>query len=156
MADPQSWAIRDGEEGDLPFLRSLYMSTRQDLWLLPAETRLPLVELQFQAQRQAYAAHYPRTRQEIVEVDAAVIGQLLTAEQADELVLVDFSLLPRWRGQGIGSALLQILQTRAQTAGRGIRLQVTRDNPAIRLYSRHGFELSAEDEVRLTLCWRAV
>lgn len=153
MVDPRLWGVRDAEEGDLPFLRALYGSTRQDLGLLPQALRDPLIELQFQAQRRGYAASYPQTRQEIIEVGAAGVGHLLTAEQANELVLVDFGLLPEWRGQGIGGAALRLLQARARVAAQGMRLQVTKGNPAVRLYARHGFVISAEDEVRLTMRW---
>ena len=153
MADPHLWGVRDAEEGDQPFLRALYGLTRQDLGLLPQDLRDPLIELQFQAQRQGYAASYPQARQEIIEVGAASVGHLLTAEQANEIVLVDFGLLPEWRGQGIGGAALRLLQARARAAAQGMRLQVTRDSPAVRLYARHGFVASAEDEVRLTMRW---
>lgn len=153
MVDPRLWGIRDAEEGDLPFLRALYGSTRQDLGLLPQDLRDSLIELQFQAQRRGYAASYPQARQEIIEVGAAGVGHLLTAEQANELVLVDFGLQPEWRGQGIGGAALRLLQARAWAAAQGMRLQVTRGNPAVHLYTRHSFVISAEDEVRLTMRW---
>ena len=153
MVDPCRWGVRDAEEGDLAFLRELYGLTRQDLGLLPQDLRDSLIELQFQAQRRGYATSYPRARQEIIELGAAGVGHLLTAEQPNELVLVDFGLLPEWRGQGIGGAALRLLQTRARAADQGMRLQVTRDNAAVRLYARHGFVTSAEDEVRLTMCW---
>ena len=155
MADPHLWGVRDAEEGDQPFLRALYGSTRQDLGMLPQNLRDPLIELQFQAQRQGYAASYPQARREIIEVGAAGVGHLLTAEQANELVLVDFGLLPEWRGQGIGGAALRMLQTRAR-AVQGMRLQVTKDSPAVHLYLRHGFKVFAEDAIRLTMSWQAV
>jgi ribosomal protein S18 acetylase RimI-like enzyme len=153
MVEHMPWTLRDAEEGDLSFLRLLYGSVRQDLQSLPDEMREPLLELQFQAQRRGYGAQYPQARQELIEVGGMSIGQLLTARLEADLVLVDFSLLPDWRGQGIGGAVLQTLQTRAQAASCGIRLQVARDNPALHLYARHGFATFAGDELRHAMRW---
>ncbi|WP_288402755.1 GNAT family N-acetyltransferase [uncultured Deinococcus sp.] len=155
MADPRPWVLRGAEPGDAAFLRALYASTRPDLGLLPEAVRATLLDLQYRAQQRGYAANYPQARQEIVVAGETAAGQLLTAEQGDDLVLVDISLLPDWRGQGLGGAAIRTVQDRAQAAGRGVRLQVARDNPALRLYRRHGFGPAAEDEVRLTLHWSA-
>lgn len=145
--------LRDAEEGDLSFLRLLYGSVRQDLQSLPDEMREPLLELQFQAQRRGYGAQYPQARQELIEMGEMSIGQLLTARLEADLVLVDFSLLPDWRGRGIGGAVLQTLQTRPRAASCGIRLQVAKDNSALHLYVRHGFEICAGDDLRYAMRW---
>lgn len=59
---------------------------------------------------------------------------------ADDVPELAMAVAPAWRGQGIGSQLLdEVLQ-----AGRGyyraISLSVRADNPAVRLYERAGFE----------------
>ena len=47
---------------------------------------------------------------------------------------------PEWRGRGIGTALLGALIERARREGvRALSLSVEPDNPARRLYERHGF-----------------
>ncbi|KQR07321.1 GNAT family N-acetyltransferase [Deinococcus sp. Leaf326] len=137
MVERLPWTLRDAEEGDLSFLRLLYGSVRQDLQSFPDAMREPLLELQFQAQRRGYGAQYP----------------LLTARLEADLVLVDFSLLPDWRGRGIGGAVLQTLQTRARAASCDIRLQVAKDNSALHLYVRHGFEICAGDDLRYAMRW---
>ncbi|KQR07145.1 hypothetical protein ASF71_21255 [Deinococcus sp. Leaf326] len=83
----------------------------------------------------------------------AMVRSILTARLEADLVLVDFSLLPDWRGRGIGGAVLQTIQTRAQAASCGIRLQVAKDNPDLHLYARHGFATFAGDELRYTMHW---
>lgn len=54
------------------------------------------------------------------------------------------------RGQGIGTALLDALAAAAGAAGvRAISLSVGRNNPALRLYERMGFERLADGPIRL-------
>jgi len=50
------------------------------------------------------------------------------------------ALLPEYRGQGIGTALLQKLLEAAHNLYPAIALSVSPNNPAIRLYERLGFE----------------
>lgn len=51
------------------------------------------------------------------------------------------ALLPEYRGQGIGTALLEHLLEAAKTHYPAISLSVSPDNPALRLYRRMGFEI---------------
>ena len=58
-------------------------------------------------------------------------------EQTPELTI---AIVPSRRGRGLGEELLTALLERARAAGYGeISLSVEPDNPAIRLYERHGF-----------------
>lgn len=55
------------------------------------------------------------------------------------------SVLPPYRGQGVGTALLQaLLQQVRQNGYCGMVLSVQRANPAVRLYQRMNFEIVAE------------
>lgn len=60
----------------------------------------------------------------------------------DETPELSIALEPAWRGQGIGTALLAHLLHAAQPRYRAISLSVAANNPAVRLYGRHGFELA--------------
>lgn len=51
------------------------------------------------------------------------------------------ALLPEYRGQGIGTALLEHLLKTAKELYPAIALSVSPSNPAIRLYKRMGFEI---------------
>ena len=53
---------------------------------------------------------------------------------------LSIAVLPAWRGRGIGAALLGRLVQAAQPHYRALSLSVARDNPALRLYRRLGFE----------------
>lgn len=57
------------------------------------------------------------------------------------------SFLPSFRGQGIGTALLQrFLKEIKQRNLPGVSLSVQKENPAHRLYERLGFEIVREQE----------
>jgi ribosomal protein S18 acetylase RimI-like enzyme len=73
---------------------------------------------------------------------AAAPGYGYVADDIPELAIAVF---PEFRGQRVGSLLLGSLIAKAQSQGeRGLSLSVNRENPARRLYARHGFEVVAE------------
>ena len=58
----------------------------------------------------------------------------------DETPELGIALLPEYRGQGIGTALLEHLLEAAKNIYPAISLSVSPNNPAIRLYERLGFK----------------
>jgi len=55
------------------------------------------------------------------------------------------SLLPEYRGQGIGTKLLEFLFTTLRKSGyKRTSLSAHKDNPAMRLYSRLGYQIIGE------------
>jgi ribosomal protein S18 acetylase RimI-like enzyme len=73
-------------------------------------------------------------------------------EQTPELSI---AVVPSRRGRGIGAELLEQLLERARAEGfESISLSVERDNPAVALYERHGFERVREDEGAYTMLAR--
>jgi ribosomal protein S18 acetylase RimI-like enzyme len=58
---------------------------------------------------------------------------------------------PEHRGRGIGTCLLDALLDRASPRHRAVSLSVSRDNPAVALYQRHGFRAIAESAGTLTM-----
>ncbi len=61
------------------------------------------------------------------------------------------AVFPEYRGQGIGTSLLRHLIETATASYEQISLSVARENPALRLYQRFGFEVVAEDGNSLTM-----
>jgi RimJ/RimL family protein N-acetyltransferase len=124
---------------DLEFLRDLFADARgEEFAALPAETRRPLLDMQFALQRQQYEARYPESRHEIVEIDGAAVGRVWTFDDGDRLRILDITLLSGHRGHGIGTGVLTQLIDGA--GERPVVLDVWAANLAARrLYERLGF-----------------
>ena len=75
----------------------------------------------------------------MVESEGRPAGRLYVHRRPAEIRILDISLLPEHRGQGIGGALLRDLITEAEGIGQPVSIHVEKQNPALRLYQRLGF-----------------
>lgn len=157
----RGFGLRAATAADLPWLRLLYAGTREEElaplpW--PPEARRAFCDQQFTLQHEHYLRHYPDTEFLILALEAQPVGRLYLHHGRLEDVVVDISLLPAWRGQGLGTALLAAAQAQAATRGAALLLQVSRHNPRARaLYERLGFEVgaTAASATHVTMQWRA-
>jgi ribosomal protein S18 acetylase RimI-like enzyme len=134
--------LRPVTEVDEPFLRRLYRSTRGDLTGAPqldAAQLGPLLDLQFRAQQADYARGFPAADYNVVLVADAPAGRLSVNRGGGILRVVDVSMLPEYRGRGIGTMLLRDLQDEADRLGAVVRLHVRPGGGAEALYRRLGF-----------------
>lgn len=168
MACSKSLGVRQAVPADDTFLYQLYASSRvAELAGYGWNTiqQEGFLQLQFRAQKQHYEA-YPNTTHYIIEYTDQVfgkpvtraIGRLLTSRPGgaeNEIRLMDISLLPDHCGKGIGTAMLQWLQAEARCNNQPLRLHVTPENPARRLYERLGFQLLEDRGSHLFMEWRA-
>jgi len=137
-------ALRPRTEADRAFLEQLFCSVRwEELaptgW--PEDAKIDFLTTQFDYQQRHYAIAHEGADLSIVECDGVPIGRFDVDRTGAELWLIDISLLPQWRGKGIGGALIAQLQDEARTGPAGrVGLNVDRTNPnAYRLYQRLGF-----------------
>jgi len=81
---------------------------------------------------------------------ASAPGYGFVAEDVPELGV---AVLPEYRGQGVGTALLRALISRASALGHpAVSLSVDQRNPALRLYERPGFSVvSARESTTMVL-----
>jgi ribosomal protein S18 acetylase RimI-like enzyme len=148
--------LRPAQAEDQAFLLDLYRSTRADemaAWGWDQAQQQAFVALQFRAQ-QAHYADYPNTDHQIILDDQGLIGRLLLSRLEDEIRLVDIALLPEHRGQGIGRRLIEGLFAEAAGAGKAVRLHVGKDNRAVPLYTRLGFQIIGDKETHFFMEWR--
>ncbi|RKG98839.1 N-acetyltransferase [Corallococcus carmarthensis] len=139
---PFALHLRPATPDDDAFLFTLYASTREQqlaAWGWTPAQGEPFLRMQYQAQARHYAAKHPPEGHAIIERDGAAVGRQWLVRTPAELLLVDVALLPSQRGAGLGTHLLNAMQAEAARARVPMRLHVTRDNPALRLYTRHGF-----------------
>jgi ribosomal protein S18 acetylase RimI-like enzyme len=134
--------LRAANDGDLPFLKRLYASTRQrELQLLDwsQEEKQQFLQQQFAAQDQYYHEQFPDCSFQIVTLGMESIGRLYLDRRKDEFRIVDIALLPEHRGQGIGRRLMEQILREAGERKLPVRIHVEQDNPALRLYESLGF-----------------
>jgi ribosomal protein S18 acetylase RimI-like enzyme len=155
---PPGIALRPIGEGDTPFLRDLYGSTRQqelDRTGWDSEQRSAFVAMQFAAQHKHYRERYPNADFDLIERDGVPIGRLYLDARVDGLRLLDITLLPDQRNRGLGSTLIRHLLRRAEHDGLALHIHVERGNPAARLYRRLGFHTLETRDPYLFMEWRA-
>ena len=151
--------LRPALPEDEPLLLEIYASTRADeLSLVPwtEEEKHAFVQMQFTAQHQHYTQHYPAAQWLIITTEAVPSGRLIVDRAGAEILLMDIALLPPYRSQGIGTALMRDLLDEAQRTDRPVRLHVEFFNPAKRLYERFGFTTIGESGIYFEMEWRPV
>jgi len=150
----QGFALRPETEADVPFLKSLYASTRADeLANAPwdDEQKRLFLEHQFAAQRSHYHSYITGCIFEVLEREGEPVGRLYLQWRQTQLHIVDIALMPELRGQGVGTALLESLTEAAHAEDRALGIFVEKFNPALRLYRRLGFVEIADTDVYLEM-----
>jgi ribosomal protein S18 acetylase RimI-like enzyme len=140
---PAGIELRLATDQDRSFLRDLYGSVRADELATVAWTsseKAAFVAMQFDAQDAAYRGAYPDGEFLVVLADGEPIGRLYVGRLPEELRLIDVIIEPKWRGRGIGTALVRSVIKGAEGEGRAVTLHVEPWNPARRLYERLGFQ----------------
>ena len=136
-------SVRPMRDEDLAFVAALYASTRAEEvastgW--PAEQQQAFLAQQHRAQHHHYRTYYPDAEWLILERGGEAVGRLYVDEWEGLVRIIDISLLPQARGQGIGGAILKDVLEAAAAEGKAVSIHVEVHNPARRLYERLGFE----------------
>jgi ribosomal protein S18 acetylase RimI-like enzyme len=146
--------LRPSLPEDRDFLFRLYASTRVEE-LRPfgwnAVQQEAFLRMQFNAQQQWYLATYAAAENQIIEKDHEAIGRMIVLREPGTCRLLDISLLPEHRGQGIGGELIRALIKECGELGAVLKLQVLNTNPAKRLYTRLGFIKTGEDQIYMQM-----
>ena len=147
-------AYRPMVEDDLPFIEALYASTRTEELALtgwPEAQQQAFLIQQHRAQHQHYRIHFAEAEWLIVERGGEAIGRLYLDNRDDRHRVIDISLVPAARGQGIGGAILSDVIAAAEAQGKSVSIHVEVSNPARRLYDRLGFVTVADEGIYLRL-----
>jgi ribosomal protein S18 acetylase RimI-like enzyme len=152
----ESLRLRPITPADDSFLARVYASSRaQELAITgwSEEQKADFCRRQFDAQSAYYSANYPGASFQIIERDGWPVGRLYVARWEKEIRIVDITLLPEFRGSGIGTKLLRELQNEARAAGKSLTIHVERFNRALTLYQRLGFKQMEDKGVYLLMKW---
>lgn len=155
----QGFALRPESDADVPFLRRLYVSTRWEE-LAPIidwtdAQKQAFLESQFALQRHHYLTYYATTDWGVLEHGGVPAGRIYVDRQQQTLLVVDISLLPEWRGRGVGTALMRAVCDEARISDKTVTIAVEKFNPAQRLYRRLGFREASDEGVYWFMEWRA-
>ena len=134
------------DDGD--FLASLYGSTRRPelTGLGWSQTEVDdFIRMQFAAQASHFRRAFPRAAYSVICVKGERAGRLVVDRPGREVIIVDLSLLPEFRGKGIGGGLVRRLLDEADAARLPVRCHVLRGSDARRFWERAGF-LAGDDD----------
>lgn len=119
------------------------------LYALKRDTLKPHVEQTWgkwdeadQAQR--FAAGFDPTVIQIIQHSGHDVGVLSVVPHPAHLFLADILLRPEAQGRGFGTQVIGHVINQARAAGKPVRLQVLKVNPAQQLYLRLGFRITGE------------
>lgn len=144
----KSITLRKIKESDLSVLHEIYASTRKDeMDLVPHWTELMKTEFlkqQFHAQHTYYQNNYSGADFWILEQKKRIIGRLYADNDNSAIRIIDISLLPAYRGKGLGTGILKDLIKKAEESSVPVSIHVESFNPAKRLYERLGFKKISE------------
>ena len=135
--------FRHIEDNDSPFIEKVYRSTRENELLFTnwtEEQKKTFVLMQLNAQLADYKRNYKGATYELVFFNKQPVGCLYLWETNYEIRVLDISLLPEFRGNGIGSSILKEIIVSARLKNKFISLHVEHNNPAKKLYERLGFK----------------
>lgn len=150
----ESITLRPTQADDEDFLFGLFRTVHEQEFAfldLPEEQKTTMLRMQFDAQQQQYHERYPRGNFDLILRAEKTVGIIYTQRGPEEFVLIDVILLPEFRNEGIGKALVAELIHQAQDEQQALTAHVRKDNPAWRLWQRLGFEPVGDDGVYLQI-----
>jgi GNAT superfamily N-acetyltransferase len=130
------------------FLLSVYTSTRR-----PELTGLgwseqqqdAFIRMQFDAQTRHYRESFPDAACSVICVDGERAGRLIVNRAADQIIIVDIALLPRFRRIGVGARLVRRLADQADASRLRLRCHVRQDSTARQFWEHAGFVAQSRD-----------
>lgn len=150
-------SLRAATPEDMEFLSRVYAGTRDEELAVTGwdeATKQGFLSQQFRAQHDYYRANYEDTSWDVVLVDGEPAGRLYVARWPETIRIVDISLLPEYRGRGIGERLIKPLLEEAAAAGKSVTIHVEHQNRAMTLYRRLGFQTVQDRGVYALMEWR--
>ena len=156
MISSEKITLRPVTGQDDNFHLSLYASTQSaELVQVPwsPEQKEAFLRMQFNAQKQHYAAEYPQANHDLICVDGVPVGRLYLGRAADGFHILDITVLSEHRNSGIGSFLLGQVIAEARSTRKPVTIYVETFNPSLRLFERLGFRKDKEHGFQLLLKW---
>ena len=148
--------LRLAGQEDEAFLWSLFCSARPELGLLPLPPAqlTQLIRHQYELQQRGYRHQYPQAENWIIATQSAPVGKIMFERSSSAVHIIDFIIVPEWRGRGVGRSILNALKEYVRAKSGVLSLQVDRQNiNAKRLYHQLGFVKSQSSDTHEFLVW---
>jgi ribosomal protein S18 acetylase RimI-like enzyme len=149
--------LRQTHSDDEPFIFQLFVSGRPDLaWVsgISEAMKNSLIHQQYQYEKEQMFVVYPEAHFCIVLFSGEPVGRLYIHRGTENFRVLAITLLPEFRGRGIGGKLLAGIQEEASVAGKRVRLQVAWYNYSARsLYEKLGFTVVQDAGVYCEMQW---
>lgn len=155
---PQPLHLRNSNDDDYPFFTALFSSTRDDLRQLdwPQDKIEELIRQQQLVQETGMRDLFPQAQYFVIDYAGQSIGRVVLDIEPDNIRLVNISLIPQAKGNGIGRAIMHALQSYAQEHQCSLNLAVFQFNePARNLYLSCGFTIIRNDGIQDHMIWRS-
>jgi ribosomal protein S18 acetylase RimI-like enzyme len=136
--------LRQARSADYPFALHLYFQT-----IKPLATAW--IEWVDREQERQFASLWCPADTRIVTLDGQEIGWIEFRRTGDEVFLKQFYISPGHQRRGIGSQVLRLLRAKQRGSAKSMALFVLKNNPALRFYRRHGFEVVRETHTTLVM-----
>ncbi|MGA9345332.1 MAG: GNAT family N-acetyltransferase, partial [Nocardioidaceae bacterium] len=141
---------------DAEFMLELYAATHEEElaelgWSL-TENR-SFVIMQAQSEEWKLGRRYPGMDHVTIGIDGTSIGRLLVCMREEVLHVVDLSLMPRFRGQGVGTQLMREIIGEAREEGVPIKIRVLKDSRSFQFVSRLGFDEPLDFGLHVEVTW---
>jgi len=134
--------LRPVEEKDTAFIEAVYRTTREaelNLTNWSEHQKNAFISMQAAAQHAEYKAKFPNVKFQVIIYNKKSAGRFYTAENENEIRLMEMTILPEFRGKGIAKELLQQSIERSNKIQKKLSCHVEASNPILKFYQRLGF-----------------
>jgi GNAT superfamily N-acetyltransferase len=150
--------LRPCAASDDPFLYAVFATTWQsEVAALPNQNLAQhVLRIQHIAQERRFESRYPGYERFVVLSGDAPAGRLYVFDKGPTIHVVDLTLMPEHRSQGLGSQILRDLLEVAAEQGKSVTVRVSRRNrEATDLATGLGFRLVNVDDLDHYFEWTA-
>lgn len=144
--------LKSRELADFETVKSIFcINKKMELngELLPHNLVDKILDFQFEAFEKMIHNSFPNSEDYIIEADCEKAGRLLLNIDTGEIKILNISLFPAFFNKGIGTFVLNKIINETVNLNKTLRLEVNKDNKAVALYTRLGFQIKAENELKL-------
>ena len=137
-------------------LFKIFKSVRKYEWEImpPSEPQKRIMQRQqFEAQELQSRTNFPQADFKIIQLGRKSVGRLYINHDPRNIHIIDITLLPAFRNQGIGSQILRQILENARTYNKTVSLHVQQHNPALALYRRLNFQIVYASPSYLFMEW---